>query len=143
MLTIAYIISIISVFFIVANDIKRRLIPDVWLWPLLLSGLYVCGNKPEHVIASILGYSIGFLMMIMLRKKKALGYGDVKLLAVMGLWLGIDGISFSVALACVAGIIWGLVKKQKYVPLAPFLFLGTAAWYLVSNFNAILLITSN
>ena len=131
MLTTAYIISIISVFFIVWNDIFDRLIPDIWLWPLLLSGLYISGSEAEHIMAAMLGYALGFVLMLALRKKDALGFGDVKLLAVAGLFLGINGLSLAVVMACVVGIIWGLIKKQRYVPFAPFLFIGAAGWYLI------------
>jgi prepilin signal peptidase PulO-like enzyme (type II secretory pathway) len=109
---------------------KKRLIPDVWLWPLLLSGMYANGGNSENIIAAIAGYCAGFALMWAFWKKNALGFGDVKLLAVAGLWLGINGLSVAVVAACVLGIIWGLVKKRKYVPFAPFLFAGTAMWYL-------------
>ncbi|MDR1071260.1 MAG: A24 family peptidase [Rickettsiales bacterium] len=133
MLTTAYIISIISVAAIAVEDARRRLIPDVWLWPLLLAGLYVSGGTDENVAAAILGYAVGFALMWALRKKEALGYGDVKLLAVAGLWLGVNGLSFAVVSACMLGVAWGLARKQRYVPFAPFLFLGTAAYYLTKE----------
>jgi leader peptidase (prepilin peptidase)/N-methyltransferase len=129
-LTIAYIISIICVFFITWSDIKNRTIPDVWLWPLLLVGLYACGGGTENIIAAILGYAVGFALMLATIKKEALGYGDVKLLSVAGLWMGIDGLSFGVICGCVLGVIWGLARKQRYVPFAPFLFAGLAAYRL-------------
>ena len=124
MLTIAHIISIISVIFIAAEDIRNRTIPDMWLWPLLLAGIFAHGGDEGHVAAAIFGYAIGWILMFALRKKQALGYGDVKLLAAAGLWLGVNGLSVAVVSAAILGIIWGLAKKQKYVPFAPFLLLG-------------------
>ena len=132
MLTIAYIISIISVAFITVADIRRRLIPDVWLWPLFLSGLYIFGDNPEHITAAILGYAIGFVMLwgMYAYKKDAIGFGDVKLLSVAGLWLGVNGLSLAVVYACVMGIAYGLLRKQRYIPFAPFMFAGAGIYLL-------------
>ena len=130
MLTFCHIISIICVVFIARADIKSRTIPDVWLWPLLLAGLYLHGGEVENVIAAILGYGLGFAMFMAMIKKEALGFGDVKLMAVAGLWTGINGLSISVVAGCILGIIWGLIKKQKYAPFAPFLAIGAAIYYL-------------
>lgn len=60
-----------------------------------------------------------------------IGAGDVKLLAVLGLWLGGDGLLRTVFAAaftasCYSGIrmlFCGLDRKQK-IPLAPFLWMG-------------------
>jgi prepilin signal peptidase PulO-like enzyme (type II secretory pathway) len=119
------------VFFIAWKDISERTIPDVWLWPLLLCGLCAHGGDPETAIAAISGYILGFCLMAATAKRNALGYGDVKLLAVAGLWTGIDGLSWGVVCACALGIIWGLAKRQRYIPFAPFLFLGIMVYYLI------------
>jgi leader peptidase (prepilin peptidase)/N-methyltransferase len=118
---------------ITVEDARRRVIPDIWLWPLLLAGLYVFGGYEENIVAAIAGYALGFALMWALKKKDALGYGDVKLLSVAGLWLGINGLSVAVVSACLIGIAWGLARKQRYVPFAPFLFLGTAIYYLTKE----------
>jgi len=131
MLTTAYIISIISLFFIAVTDIKNRTIPDEWLWPLFLSGLCVFGDADGHVAAAVLGYAIGFALFAAAYKKQAMGFGDVKLLSAAGLWLGIDGLSIATVCACVIGVAYGLIRKQKAVPFAPFLFLGAAIYGLI------------
>lgn len=134
-LTFAYIISIISVFLITIADIRKRLIPDICLWPLMLAGLYIFGNNGGHILAMILGYATAFLLMCAaygISGKEALGFGDVKLLAVAGLWLGINGLSLAVIYACAVGIMYGLVKRQRVVPFAPFLFAGVGIYYLTT-----------
>jgi len=55
-----------------------------------------------------------------------IGMGDVKLLAAGGFWLGFDGLAVAVCGACLFGFIWAKVRKQKYVPFAPFFFAGMA-----------------
>jgi prepilin signal peptidase PulO-like enzyme (type II secretory pathway) len=135
MLTFAYIISIICALFIAYWDAKERIIPDIWLWPLMISGIYLFGGNPEHVMAALFGYITGFILMMALRKKEALGFGDVKLMAVSGMFLGINGLSLAVIMACILGIIWGLARKQKFVPFAPFMILGAMAYYLISYYK--------
>jgi prepilin signal peptidase PulO-like enzyme (type II secretory pathway) len=128
MLVFVSVVSIICVMVITMLDIRARLIPDIWLWPLLLCGMYLFGGNVDNIFAATAAYAVGFALALATRKSEAIGYGDVKLLAVAGLWLGVDGLSVAVVAACVAGIVWGLVKKQRSVPFAPFLFFGCAAW---------------
>ena len=53
-----------------------------------------------------------------------IGLGDVKLLAAGGIWLGLTGLAIALAVSCILGGIWGLRKKQKFIPFAPFFFIG-------------------
>jgi prepilin signal peptidase PulO-like enzyme (type II secretory pathway) len=57
--------------------------------------------------------------------------GDVKLLAAGGIWLGTAGLALAIVISCAAGAIWGLAKKQKYIPFAPF-FIGGAIMALLA-----------
>jgi len=128
MLTFNILIAIICSAAIIYWDMRERIIPDVWLWPLFLSGLFIYGANDNHIMAAILGYAIAFTMLAIAHKVQGIGYGDVKLIAAAGIWLGVDGLSYSVVMACAFGIIWGLAKKQKFVPFAPFLAAGTAIY---------------
>jgi len=123
--------------FIAWRDIKSRTIPDAWLWPLLLGGIYLYGGVSENVVAAICGYALGFALMAATMKKEALGFGDVELLAVTGLWLGIGGLAAALVSAAALGIAWGLAKKQRFVPLAPFLFLGWGIFYAAEGLGII------
>jgi leader peptidase (prepilin peptidase)/N-methyltransferase len=129
------------------RDWRERLIPDVYLFPFLLIGLAVVQFFPwffdmrEAVMASAFGYVLAFIMGLAFRKKltgrwmlsagnssrEAIGLGDVKLLAAGGVWLGFTGLSIALIAACAIGGIWGLRKKQKFIPFAPFFFAGAAA----------------
>lgn len=135
MLTFAYIISIICALFIVYWDAKERIIPDIWLWPMMISGIYLFGGNTDHIVAAAFGYIIGFILMMAFHKKEALGFGDVKLIAVSGIFLGTKGLYWAIITACVFGIIWGLAKKQKFVPFAPFIMFGWMAYYLTSYYK--------
>jgi len=77
-------------------DFDRQLLPDVitlpWLWlglGISLLGLYT------HVADSVLGAMLGYLLLWsvyhvfrLLTGKEGMGYGDFKLLAMLGAWTG-------------------------------------------------------
>ncbi|MDR2769939.1 MAG: A24 family peptidase [Rickettsiales bacterium] len=132
-MTFIYVFSIILALAIAWRDGASRIIPDALLWPLALGGIFAFGGNSGHAAAAAAGYGLGFALMRLGIKKEALGFGDVKLLAVAGLWLGIDGLSAAVIFACGIGIAWGLAAKQKSVPFAPFLCAGAAAYYILRH----------
>lgn len=119
-------------------DWRRRIIPDVYLFPLLLIGLIMATFFPwpvtigQSVIAATSGYIlatlIGFVFeKIGTRHKKSdipIGMGDIKLIATGGVWLGATGLAMALVIACISGIIWGMRQKQKYIPFAPFFIIG-------------------
>ena len=117
----------------------------IWLLtlPLLWSGW---ADALLHVAAGIVyGGAVLLLSLVMDRalKKESLGGGDVKLLAVIGLYLGFVQTLFCLMLACVLGLLQALVTgrgRGKHFPFGPalsaaaalMLFFGAplAAWYL-------------
>jgi len=113
-------------------DWRKRIIPDVYLFPFLLIGLIIVAFFPwffdigTAAIAASIGYVLSLGMGWAFKKKspEAIGLGDVKLLAAGGIWLGITGLAIALITACVLGGIWGLRKKQKFIPFAPFFFAG-------------------
>ncbi len=89
------------------------------------------------VIAAVLfggGVLLLSLLMDRILKRESLGGGDVKLLAVTGLYLGIVGSLFQLILACVLGLLFALVRrfgsstKREPFPFGPAI---AAAAYLV------------
>ena len=117
-------------------DFRRRIIPDAYLFPFLLIGLVVVHFFPwvctsaESVVGVVMGYALASLIGMAFEyfgKDKfdtPIGMGDVKLLSVMGIWLGTTGLAIALVFACVFGAVWAHNKKQKFIPLAPFLFAG-------------------
>ncbi len=121
-------------------DLRRRIIPDVYLWPLMLIGLIFATWSPVWhigprlaVVGAAFGYAmaaiIGFIYDTRMRKKNPdaiapIGMGDIKLIATGGIWLGLTGLSVALIIACISGGIWARYKKQKYIPFAPFFIIG-------------------
>lgn len=120
-------------------DYRRRIIPDAYLFPLLIIGLlvvswfpWVCTPRAAAVGAAF-GYGlaaiVGFTFDYVRRKKNPdaetpIGMGDIKLLGVGGLWLGPTGLSIAIIAACILGIAWGRWRHLKYIPFAPFFAIG-------------------
>jgi leader peptidase (prepilin peptidase)/N-methyltransferase len=71
----------------------------------------------EHVLGALLygafAYILGWIMRGVL-KKDALGMGDVKFFAVVGLWLGVSYLSVFCILSGVLGVALGLFWKYKF-----------------------------
>ncbi len=120
-------------------DFRRRIIPDAYLFPLMLIGLILIAffpfpiSFPQAVFGATFGYLLGMatgLFFDYYISKKApapyppIGMGDIKLMGVGGLWLGTNGLGWALIIACIIGAIWAKRKKQKYIPFAPFFFIG-------------------
>ena len=119
-------------------DSDRRIheIPGLFLWSVALPGLLQ------------FGYSIGagqafwpylcaipvFVLLLIFWHRGFIGGGDVKLMALMCFYMGINMTVISCSVSClilgVAGIyslLWKKVITEKRIPLAPSLALGSAA----------------
>jgi leader peptidase (prepilin peptidase) / N-methyltransferase len=119
-------------------DWDTTVLPDSLNLPLLWAGLLAAafGWLPNLTLAqSLWGAVAGYLslwsvywLFKLVTGKEGMGYGDFKLLAALGAWLGWQAILPIVLMASVIGAVVGLVMKAKaalregrYVPFGPFL----------------------
>jgi leader peptidase (prepilin peptidase)/N-methyltransferase len=79
-------------------------------------------------------YLIG-LVFKWLRKKEGMGLGDVKLLAMIGAWMGYLALPYIVLISSLTGIIIGggslLLTRRRFsetIPYGPFLVVGTLVY---------------
>ena len=122
-----------------AIDIDTRLLPDSLTQPLLWVGLIVnfsdtFVNLRTAVAGAIAGYI--FLWCIywlfrLVRGIEGMGYGDFKLLAALGAWLGWTALPQIVLISAVTGAIVGLaatgfgrMRFEEPLPFGPFLAAG-------------------
>lgn len=118
-------------------DLRARLVPDraLVLATAIVVPLAVAtdpGLLPERAVAA-LGAG-GFLLAGALIRPGAMGLGDVKLAAVLGLYLG-RGVVAALLVAFAAGSLLGLAlivrhgweARTRAIPFAPFLSLGALA----------------
>ncbi|MDD2732117.1 MAG: prepilin peptidase [Candidatus Pacebacteria bacterium] len=129
---------VISSFFIIifAYDLKHFIIPDKILIPAVLAVfLYrISFTDLDMFLNSIysgLGASAFFLIIFLLSKGRWIGFGDVKLAFLMGVFLGfpeiLTALFFAFAIGAIIGIGLILLKLKDLkseVPFGPFLILG-------------------
>ena len=129
-------------------DLRRRIIPDAYLFPLMLIGLTLTTfyNFPTDISNGVIGAAFGYIMATIigvlfdkLHQDKAskyppIGMGDIKLIGVGGLWLGTTRLGLSLVFACLIGAIWARIRQQKYIPFAPFFLIGGFLSFLTSLF---------
>lgn len=123
-------------------DIDTQLLPDDITLPLLWLGLLVnlaglfC-TLDEAVIGAAAGYLSLWLVYHLFKRltgKEGMGYGDFKLLAALGAWLGWKLLLPIVLAASLAGALVGLLlivarrhDGARPLPFGPWLALGGAA----------------
>lgn len=93
-------------------------------------------NNWHILIESLLGAAVGCgLFMLVyygskwLLKKEGLGYGDVRLMGFIGLFVGLNYLFLMIIIACILASVFGLIllkvkKKSEPYPLGPFLNIG-------------------
>ncbi len=117
-------------------DFDTRLLPDSLTLPLLWLGLIfnlLTGNIPleDAVIGAVAGYlflwSVYWLFKL-LTGKEGMGYGDFKLLAAIGAWLGWQALPLTIVLASITGALFGIIlialrrhQRNTPMPFGPFL----------------------
>lgn len=128
--------AMISLAFI---DLDTQLLPDGITLPLLWIGLLVnLGDGFTDIRSAIIGAVSGFLTLWsvywcfkLTTGKEGMGYGDFKLLAVIGAWLGWKMLPLVILLSSLVGAVIGIglivVTKHKRdvpIPFGPYLVGG-------------------
>jgi leader peptidase (prepilin peptidase) / N-methyltransferase len=123
------------------TDLERRVIPNTVLLVGALVGVGIAaatdpGSLPERALAA--AAAGGFLFCVALAYPRGMGMGDVKLVAVMGLYLG-RAVAPALLIGFAAGAVVGLVMiarqgaaaRKQAIPFGPFLALGgiVGLWY--------------
>ena len=131
-------------------DWETLLLPDQITVPLVWLGLgaaFAFTATPQPVDA-VLGAMGGYLLLWLfywghklLTRREGMGYGDFKLLAALGAWLGWRAILPIILIACAAGIAYavaglarGTANRATPIPFGTFLCLGGAATLLMKRY---------
>ncbi|HCO11093.1 MAG TPA: prepilin peptidase, partial [Gammaproteobacteria bacterium] len=120
-------------------DLDHHLLPDDLTLPLLWLGLLVSafnlGLPGVSLFDAVIGAAAGYMTLwslfwafLLVTGKEGLGYGDFKLLAALGAWLGWQAILPVLLLASLAGAVIGLIlivfggrERSAPLPFGPFL----------------------
>ncbi len=130
---------------IAMTDAREYIIPDEFSLGGLVIGLLfsVAGGLPSLGVA-LLGAAVGFGVLWLVGllgtwafKKDAMGGGDIKMMAMVGAFLGWQGVLLTIFLGALLGTVIfvpiTLAKKRELVPFGVFLALGAAATYLAGS----------
>jgi leader peptidase (prepilin peptidase)/N-methyltransferase len=124
-------------------DLDTYLLPDSITIPLLWAGLlFNLFSEYVPLASAVSGAAAGYLVLWIIYQlfklftgKEGMGYGDFKLLAAIGAWLGLMSLFSVVLFASVSGIVFGLIiqtirgkKKTDAFPFGPCLVMGALAW---------------
>ena len=97
-------------------DLEHQILPDVITLPGIVSGVALSLVLPPGPVESLLGVLVGGGLLwgiaelwYRLRKVEAMGFGDVKMLAMVGGWLGIKMVMMTFVLASMMGGLVGVV----------------------------------
>jgi leader peptidase (prepilin peptidase) / N-methyltransferase len=117
-------------------DLEHHLLPDVLTLPgivLGLAGSVAGGFVPllDSVIGALVGAAVPYAVIVVYRRLRGvegMGLGDVKLLAMIGAFLGWRGVLLTLGLAATAGALLGLTliavgrgRRDTELPFGTFL----------------------
>ncbi|WP_428354053.1 prepilin peptidase [Methyloprofundus sp.] len=122
-------------------DFDHQLLPDNIVLPMLWLGLFLSlFNIFTDPVSSIMGAIAGYLFLWtiyqlfkLLTGKEGMGYGDFKLLALFGAWLGWQYLPLIILFSSLVGAIIGtsmiiFVNRDKNIPIPFGPYLAIAGW---------------
>jgi len=135
-ITLAALIFVWSMIALAFIDLDTQLLPDDITLPLLWIGLLInLGNGFTDISSAVIGAVSGYLTLWLIywcfkitTGKEGMGYGDFKLLAVIGAWFGWKMLPLVILLSSLVGAVIGIgliiVAKHKRnapIPFGPYL----------------------
>ncbi len=132
------------------SDFKYYYVSDrvLFISLAIILGTYIYFLKFNEYEVYLIGMVVMFTIMLLVKligdkiaKRECLGGGDVKLMLLVGLSLGVINGLVALFLASVLALIATLVLREKYneglIPFAPFILLGTTMVYILNFANLI------
>lgn len=126
-------------------DEENLFIPDSFQIALLLLSAPLLLLAPETIWEALIGmavgggfYSLFYFGSLVVLKREGMGFGDVKLMTAMGLFLGWKKIIFAIIISSIVSLFRILPKKgepkEREYPLAPSLVIGGITAMFVGDF---------
>ncbi|MDR7077918.1 leader peptidase (prepilin peptidase)/N-methyltransferase [Neobacillus niacini] len=133
-------LTLISMFIIIiVSDIHYMIIPDkilIWFAGIFLLERIFLPLSPwwDSLLGAITGFTL--LLVVALVSKGGMGFGDVKLYALLGFVLGLKLVLLSFFFSTLFGAVIGglgllfrIVKRRQPIPFGPFIAAGTLTAY--------------
>jgi leader peptidase (prepilin peptidase)/N-methyltransferase len=123
-------------------DLRTQLLPDAITLPLLWLGLLLAATLEPFaglqsaVLGAAAGYGVLWIVYWLFKLatgKEGMGYGDFKLLAALGAWLGWSALPPIILMSSAAGAVTGVAlvlsgRLRRHTPLPFGPFLAVAGW---------------
>lgn len=140
-LHIAFLMPLAFVFArIAAVDLCYLLILNIYTIPLFFTGLIyhisfgglsLQESLLGALVAGLIGIGLSLFMALLDKQKGEFGLGDVKMLLVMGAWVGLGALAFAFAIAFIMNLIIAfMVPRKQAIPFGFGLVFGT--WVMVA-----------
>ena len=114
-------------------DERMFLLPDILTIPLLIGGFawssFALENSADILLSpmqlsalgAIAGYFLPVIASMFLIKKypDCFGGGDIKLLAALGAWLGLESVPYLILLSSVVFAVFSIIKRQRAGAFGP------------------------
>lgn len=102
-------------------DKRMLLLPDILTLPLLLVGFCYAAlvggwvGTGESAIGAFAGYFLPVIASLLLvwRHKDAFGGGDIKLLAAVGAWVGLEKLLYVIILSCIIFALYAAINRKR------------------------------
>jgi len=144
-----FVAALIAITFI---DLDHRIIPDVISFPGVAIGLIASLISPElsfvsGILGALFGGGVFWLLGFLYEKysgREGLGFGDVKLLAMIGAFHGPMGVFGTILVSSVLGSVVGLIlvfaqrkSIKTAIPFGPFLAIGALMFLFWGDYLAV------
>jgi leader peptidase (prepilin peptidase)/N-methyltransferase len=129
---------------IAITDVRHYLIPDEFSLGGLVVGLALAlGGGAQGFLHAVLGAAVGFALLwgvaqagAWVFKEEAMGGGDIKMMAMVGSFVGWRGVLLTVFAGAALGSLIFVplsIKKKRLVPFGVFLAVGAAVTYVFGD----------
>lgn len=131
-------------------DLRRFQLPDRLTLSLLWTGLLLHALFTPHALASaVIGAAAGYLSFWVIywlvkgiTKREGLGYGDFKMMAALGAWLGWESLPRVAVYASLAGTVvfawrYYLFRHAGELPFGPFLAVAGGVIYFSQQMSSL------
>ncbi|MGK0551198.1 prepilin peptidase [Enterococcus faecalis] len=125
-----------------ATDFLYQLIPNKIVGPFFVGGIFLRLLIPQNDLwwYPLAGFFAGFLPLFLLgaASKKGMGGGDIKLFAVLGVYIGPIQVLITLFVASLIALLFYIArfifsgKMQKFIPFGPFIAIGTGIVYFMA-----------
>ena len=128
---------------IALTDAREYIIPNEFTYGGLTIGLILsAAGGLSAVLAALVGAAVGFGILWLVGvagrwafKEEAMGGGDIKMMAMVGSFVGWQGVLLTIFLGALAGtaifLPLTLIGKKKLVPFGVFLAIGAAVTFVI------------